>query len=65
MPDEDLAALVDEPLAALVRAIASELLELGYRPTREPGYVRQGETSRLVARETWQAMNELIGGRKP
>jgi hypothetical protein len=49
----------------LVRAIASELLELGYRPTREPGYVRQGETSRLVAQETWQAMNELIGGRKP
>lgn len=55
----------DEHLAALVRAIAWDLLELGYLPTREPGYVRQGETSRLVAQETWEAMRELLGGRKP
>ncbi|HEX8961512.1 MAG TPA: hypothetical protein VF801_00805, partial [Rhodocyclaceae bacterium] len=57
----------DDELAALVRAIAWELIQLGYRPAEQPGYVQQDgrEPVRIVADETWRAMKELIAGGKP
>jgi hypothetical protein len=60
MPDDDL-------LAALVRAIAWELIELGYRPSPTPGYIQHAgeEPDRLVAEETWRAMNEIMAGGEP
>ena len=56
------AAMPDDELGALVRAIAWELIQLGYRPAEEPGYVQhEGRPpSRIVADETWRAMKELI-----
>ena len=61
MPDDD------DTLAALVRAIAWELIQLGYRPSTKPCYLtREGKAdSKLVAQETWQAMREILDGRKP
>ena len=52
----------DDELAALVRAIAWELIQLGYRPAEEPGYVQQEgrPASRIVADETWRAMKEIL-----
>lgn len=57
----------DDELAALVRAIAWELIQLGYRPAEQPGYVQQGgrEAVRIVADETWRAMRELMAGTEP
>lgn len=57
----------DDELAALVRAIAWELIQLGYRPAEQPGYVRHGdrEPVRIVADETWQAMRDIIAGASP
>jgi hypothetical protein len=58
-------AVPDEKLAALVRAIASDLLQLGYRPALKPGHVVGGEEPlRLVAPETWKAMKEILAGRE-
>ena len=59
MPDDD--------LAALVRAIASNLIQLGYVPTERSGYVQHGdrEPVRIVANETWQAMRQLLHGAHP
>lgn len=52
----------DDELTALVRAIARELIQLGYRPAEQPGYVCHGdrEPSRIVADETWRAMKEVL-----
>jgi hypothetical protein len=57
----------DDELAALVRAIAWELIQLGYRPDGRPGYVQKEgrDAVRLVADETWQAMREIMAGAKP
>ena len=56
----------EELLAALVRAIACDLIKLGYRPTATRGYLQQGdEPIRLVAEEVWRAMNEIIDGDDP
>lgn len=59
--------MADDELAALVRAIAWELIQLGYVPTERPGYVQRGdrEPVRLVANETWQAMRQLLRGAQP
>jgi hypothetical protein len=52
----------DDELGALVRAIAQELIQLGYRPAEQPGYVQQQgrPASRIVADETWRAMREIL-----
>jgi hypothetical protein len=58
-------AVPDEKLAALVRAIASDLLQLGYRPALKPGHVvLRGTEPRIVAPETWKAMKEILAGRE-
>lgn len=57
----------DDELAGLVRAIAWELIQLGYLPSDRPGYVQRGdrEPVRIVADETWQAMRQLLQGTPP
>ena len=57
----------DDELSALVRAIAWELIQLGYRPDDRPGYVQQGdrEPVRIVAEETWRAMRDIMAGAEP
>ncbi len=57
----------EDELAALVRAIAWELIQLGYRPEERPGYVQQEgrEAVRIVADETWRAMREIMAGTEP
>lgn len=47
--------------AALVEAIAQELIELGYRPAKTASYiVRSSGPMQVVAPETWAAMRELL-----
>lgn len=48
--------------AALVEAIAKELIELGYRPAGTASYIARssGEPMKVVAPETWAAMRELL-----
>jgi hypothetical protein len=57
----------DDKLDALVRAIAWELIQLGYTPDSRPGYVQQTgrEPVRLVAEETWEAMKDILAGHAP
>jgi hypothetical protein len=57
----------DDELSALVRAIAWELIQLGYLPTERPGFVQRGdrEPVRIVATETWQAMQQILQGTPP
>lgn len=57
----------DQKLDALVRAIAWELIQLGYRPAATPGYVQQDgkEPVRIVAEETWHAMKEILANEEP
>jgi len=57
----------DDELTALVRAIAWELIQLGYLPAEQPGYVKHGarEPVRIVAIETWQAMKDIVAGAQP
>lgn len=57
----------DDELTALVRAIAWELIQLGYLPAEQPGYVQHGarEPVRIVAIETWQAMKDIVAGAQP
>ena len=59
--------MADDKLAALVRAIAWELLQLGYVPTERPGFVQRGdrEPVRIVANETWEAMQQFLRGTQP
>jgi hypothetical protein len=58
-------AMPDERLAALVRAIASELLQSGYLPTLQPGRVTlRGPEPRIVAPQIWKAMKEIQAGRE-
>ncbi|HXD42575.1 MAG TPA: hypothetical protein VN649_18560 [Ramlibacter sp.] len=56
----------DNLLAAFIRAIAWELVQLGYRPSDQPRYLRRddGEPLRLVAEEVWQAVNAIMAGRE-
>lgn len=60
-------SMPDDELTALVRAIAWELIQLGYVPTERPGFVQRGgrEPVRIVAQETWRAMQELLQGAQP
>lgn len=62
-----IAEMAEKELAALVRAIAWELIQLGYVPTERPGYVQRGdrEPVRIVADETWQAMRQILQGAPP
>lgn len=57
----------DDELAALVRAIAQELIQLGYRPEDRLGYVQQPgrDAVRLVAAETWLAMRDILARSAP
>ncbi|HXE49160.1 MAG TPA: hypothetical protein VN663_12370 [Ramlibacter sp.] len=56
----------DNLLAAFIRAIAWELVQLGYRPSDQPRYLKRddGEPLRLVAEEVWQAVNSILAGRE-
>jgi hypothetical protein len=56
----------DNLLAAFIRAIAWELVQLGYRPSDQPRYLQRddGEPLRLVAEEVWQAVNAILAGRE-
>lgn len=47
--------------AALVEAIAQELIELGYRPAGTASYIvrSSSEPMKVVAPETWAAMRDL------
>jgi hypothetical protein len=56
----------DDLLAALVRAIAWEMIQLGYRPNTTRAYVQQiGKEPIRVADETWEAMNVIMAGKSP
>jgi hypothetical protein len=59
--------MADDELTALVRAIAWELIQLGYVPAERPGFVQRGdrEPVRIVANETWQAMQQILQGAQP
>ena len=64
--DHDHRAVSDDKLAGLVRAIAYELLQLGYRPAVKPGDVNSDrEPFRVVSPEVWKAMKEIQAGREP
>lgn len=64
--DHDRRAVPDDKLAGLVRAVALELLQLGYRPATKPGDVTgTKEPFRVVAPEVWKAMKEIQAGREP
>ena len=56
----------DKLLAAFIRAIAWELVQLGYRPSDQPRYLQRddGEPLRLVAEEVWQAVNAILAERE-
>jgi hypothetical protein len=56
----------DNLLAAFIRAIAWELIELGYRPSNQPRHLQRddGEPLRPVAEEVWQAVNSILAGRE-
>ncbi len=56
----------DNLLAAFIRAIAWELVQLGYRPSDQPRYLQRddGEPLRPVAEEVWQAVNSILAGRE-
>ena len=64
--NHDHRAVPDDKLAGLVRAVALELLQLGYRPAIKPGDVTgRKEPFRVVAPEVWKAMKEIQAGREP
>ena len=52
----------DDKLAALVRAIAWELLQLGYRPALKPGQIVLRGTDPDGYAEMWKAINEILAG---
>jgi hypothetical protein len=55
----------DDKLVALVRAIAYELMQMGYRPSAKPGHVLMEGASRDVAIEIWAAMGDIQAGGAP
>jgi hypothetical protein len=59
-------AVPNDKLDGLVRAVAAELIQLGYRPAAEPGHLlHDGKPIRVIAREVWNAVNEILAGREP
>lgn len=52
----------EQAQAALVEAIAQELINLGFRPATTASYIRRAsdEPMKLVAPETWATMRELL-----
>jgi hypothetical protein len=52
----------DNLRAELIRAIAAELTELGYRPSPRPGYLQcEGDVPlRLVAEDVWRAVEQIM-----
>jgi hypothetical protein len=56
----------DNLLAAFIRAIAWELIQLGYRPSPQTRYLQRddGEPLRPVAEEVWQAVHAILAGRE-
>ncbi len=56
----------NDRLVALGRAIAYELIQIGYRPAPQAGRAQlEGRPSRIVAPAIWQAMKEILDGEKP
>ena len=57
----------DENLAALVRAVAWELIQIGYRPASPPCYASRPavELPRQIAPEVWEAMQDILSGHAP
>jgi hypothetical protein len=65
-PDRIDAEAPDDKLAAVCRAIAYELLQLGYRPAPHPGQaLLEGHPPRTVDPEIWEAMKDLLAGGQP
>jgi hypothetical protein len=58
MPEDDLRT-------ELIRAVATELTELGYRPSVRPCYLqREGDDPlRLVAEDVWRAVGQILAAR--
>jgi hypothetical protein len=65
-PERNHDAVPDNKLDGLVRAIAAELIQLGFRPDAEPGHLlRDGKRIRVIDRAVWKAVNEILAGREP
>ena len=65
-PETDDSSLPDDKLDGLVRAVAAELLQLGYRPAEKPGHVlSETNVLRVVDPAIWKAMKEILAGREP
>ena len=59
-------AVPNDKLDGLVRAIAAELIELGFRTDTEPGHLlRDGKRIRVIDRRIWNAINEILAGCQP
>jgi hypothetical protein len=54
----------EQRVNALVRAIANDLLKLGYVPDEKPGHIIYSDqiSIRVVANETWRAMVDIQNG---
>jgi hypothetical protein len=56
----------DDKLAALGRAIAYELLQIGYRPAPQHGRaLLEGHPPRTISPKIWQAMKDILAGGQP
>ncbi len=65
-PDTNGSTAPDDKLDGLVRAIAAELIQLGYRPAKQPGHVVADTLgARTINPAIWQAMREILAGREP
>ena len=66
VPDTVPSTAPDDKLDGLVRAIAAELLKLGYHPAEKPGHLlTQAKHFRAVDPAIWKAMKEIQAGREP
>ena len=56
----------DDLRAELIRAIALELTQLGYRPCARIGYLQREdeESLKLVSEEIWRKAREIVGERE-
>ena len=65
-PDTVPSRAPDDKLDGLVRAIAAELIQLGYQPTEEPGnLLSRSQDFRAVDPAIWKAMKDIQAGREP
>ena len=66
LPDTVPSTAPDDKLDGLVRAIAAELIKLGYQPAEKPGsLLSRAQDVRAVDPAIWKAMKEIQAGREP